>query len=426
MELGYSKNGGVVRICWMEMGSFRPELHVAQQSRREKLRVAHHLQDLEQNPDLVHVRNVNNAHNLLYDPYSSEIINLSTKSNLLSAHRDIMDATQIVAGEDAAPFPSWSLPLSSNSNNNIIINALSKSPIEPQNYGNWVASYASGSTVSNNIFGEVSNNISSAYPQSLKPGYNIGFHQDHNMRAMEAQNMRASDGGNNNNNNKPALLAAAYGNESSDVLCFDNAGGAWPNRAVDSCHHQWSSGDSNPQGLSLSLSSSNPALKLPGAHQFGEGSCGSEDLHSTSTTTVSKCCGKSLQDIVGISTNINTSYRNTGPLGPFTGYATILKASKFLKPAQQLLDEFCGMSDRASGEVSTSGDALNAAAAETHELAAAAASSSTFFTYNEMSCDGGVGNSSSESIRPEFQQKKAKLLYMQEEVGSFIHSFFFF
>ncbi|KAM5560249.1 BEL1-like homeodomain protein 9 [Rosa sericea] len=29
------------------------------------------------------------------------------------------------------------------------------------------------------------------------------------------------------------------------------------------------------------------------------------------------------------------------PLGPFTGYASILKGSKFLKPAQQLLEEFC-------------------------------------------------------------------------------------
>lgn len=29
------------------------------------------------------------------------------------------------------------------------------------------------------------------------------------------------------------------------------------------------------------------------------------------------------------------------PLGPFTGYALILKGSRFLKPAQQLLEELC-------------------------------------------------------------------------------------
>lgn len=33
--------------------------------------------------------------------------------------------------------------------------------------------------------------------------------------------------------------------------------------------------------------------------------------------------------------------RNSVPLGPFTGYASILKGSRFLKPAQQLLEELC-------------------------------------------------------------------------------------
>ncbi|KAK8662505.1 hypothetical protein V6N13_092078 [Hibiscus sabdariffa] len=31
------------------------------------------------------------------------------------------------------------------------------------------------------------------------------------------------------------------------------------------------------------------------------------------------------------------------PLGPFTGYASVLKSSRFLKPAQQILDEFLGL-----------------------------------------------------------------------------------
>jgi hypothetical protein len=413
----------------MEMGSFRPELHVAQQSRRDKLRgpqtsgaPPQHLQDFPDhfehprlNPDLVQVRNVNNA-NLLYDPAAySEMV------------RQQID--------NPSPFPNWSLPVSS-------------SPIEPQNCGNWkgsqsqsqsqsqqsfdwVVNYASGDS---NVFGEVSN--ISAYPQYLKPGYNglknnqsgtedrvqlkhfttsSPLYQNSLQDAFTSasmvdhqQNMR----GGNNNNHKLALLPP-YANQPSDVLCFD------------SCH-QWSGGDqlgdsSNPQGLSLSLSSSNPALKLPVA-QFG-----SEDLHSktTKSSIVSKL------PIVGISGN-STTYRNTGPLGPFTGYATILKASKFLKPAQLLLDEFCGISgskvvktcevnERTSAEVSTtSGDGFNAA--ESSEVVAIGnspgGSSSTFYTNcNEMSCEGGVGSSSSDSFRPEFQQKKAKLIYMQEEVG---------
>lgn len=35
--------------------------------------------------------------------------------------------------------------------------------------------------------------------------------------------------------------------------------------------------------------------------------------------------------------------RSLVPLGPFTGYASILMRSKFLRPAQQLLDDFCGI-----------------------------------------------------------------------------------
>ncbi|KAJ6317723.1 hypothetical protein OIU76_013294 [Salix suchowensis] len=31
------------------------------------------------------------------------------------------------------------------------------------------------------------------------------------------------------------------------------------------------------------------------------------------------------------------------PLGPFTGYASILNSSRFLKPAQQILDDICGV-----------------------------------------------------------------------------------
>ncbi|XP_058739688.1 BEL1-like homeodomain protein 9 [Vicia villosa] len=38
--------------------------------------------------------------------------------------------------------------------------------------------------------------------------------------------------------------------------------------------------------------------------------------------------------------------RNTVPLGPFTGYASVLKGSRFLKPAQQLLDEMCDVGAR--------------------------------------------------------------------------------
>ncbi|XP_048324369.1 BEL1-like homeodomain protein 8 isoform X2 [Ziziphus jujuba] len=253
------------------------------------------------------------------------------------------------------------------------------------------------------------------------------------------------------------VLLPNFVNQSTG-LRFDNAAAA-----VD--HHQWSEGelgfnigkkideeyrnvvtDSNPpQGLSLSLSS-NPPSKLPATHFDGCGG-GSEDLHSRSMKSGYLCSipkpsiiskaggGKSLQDIVGISSA--NAYRNTGPLGPFTGYATILKSSKFLKPAQQLLDEFCcitvgskrfetggDLSERISREVSVSASAsasVDAMDAIETEIVGkgnnSCASSSTFYGSNEFSGDGtGVGSISSESFRPEYQQKKAKLLYMQEEV----------
>ncbi|XP_040992696.1 uncharacterized protein LOC121239506 isoform X1 [Juglans microcarpa x Juglans regia] len=519
------------------MSRFRPEFHVAQQSRRDKLRVPqgsnalHHLEDfpdnLEQlpdnlrlNPDLVHVRNVNNA-SLLYDPavYSQEMSNFSMKSNVLLAQRDAMvhqgiDATQIGrpinVAEDHVPF--------ANSSHTISFNPLPKAgTLEPQNCGYWkslgsqqssctdwmVNTYASDSvgsesnTPSPMFFGEVSN--ISAYPQYMKPSYNAFQNfsssknpcskissQDRHKHSTSAllnqsslqdtftsssirtqemassiqQNIRGTARGAWAEGGNELALLPTYGNQ-SDVICFDNAG-AWTNRSVENCHH-WSgelglnvetsdgelrnvvSTDSNPQCLSLSLSS-NPSSKIPVA-RFGEG-CVPEDLDSRTTVledprdsktvksgylcSVSKPsmsstgCGRSLQDMVGgISTN---TYQNTGPLGPFTGYATILKSSKFLEPAQQLLDELCGitgskhgktfeLSGRTSGEVSPSGDALNATETEVGARANnSGGSSSTFYASNDISGDGrGVGTSTCESFRPE-RQRKAKLVYMQEEI----------
>ncbi|XP_035541369.1 uncharacterized protein LOC108990328 isoform X2 [Juglans regia] len=519
------------------MSRFRPEFHVAQQSRRDKLRVPqgsnalHHLEDfpdnLEQlpdnlrlNPDLVNVRNVNNA-SLLYDPavYSQEMSNFSMKSNVLLEQRDAMvhqgiDATQIGrpinVAEDHVPF--------ANSSHTISFNPLPKAgTLEPQNCGYWKSlgsqqssctdwmmnTYASDSvgsesnTPSPMFYGEVSN--ISAYPQYMKHSYNAfqNFSSSKNpcskissqdrhkhstsaalnqsslldtftssirtqeMASSVQQNIRGTARGAWAEGGNELALLPAYGNQ-SDVICFDNSG-AWTNRSVENCHH-WSgqlglnvetsdgelrnvvSTDSNPQGLSLSLSS-NPSSKIPVA-RFGEG-CVPEDLDSRTTVledprdsktvksgylcSVSKPsmsstgCGRSLQDMVGgISTN---TYQNTGPLGPFTGYATILKSSKFLEPAQQLLDELCGitgskhgktfeLSGRTSGEVSPSGDALNATETEVGARANnSGGSSSTFYASNDISGDGrGVGTSTCESFRPEYRQRKAKLVYMQEEI----------
>ncbi|KAL6510935.1 hypothetical protein OROGR_022059 [Orobanche gracilis] len=46
---------------------------------------------------------------------------------------------------------------------------------------------------------------------------------------------------------------------------------------------------------------------------------------------------------ISMETQAFSTHRNPSPLGPFTGYATILRSSKFLRPAQILLEEPCGV-----------------------------------------------------------------------------------
>ncbi|CAL0302673.1 unnamed protein product [Lupinus luteus] len=78
-----------------------------------------------------------------------------------------------------------------------------------------------------------------------------------------------------------------------------------------------------------------------------------QNLSNSSEMMVFKPEPLSLSLSSHINNNNNTQYpygygsneafsRNTVPLGPYTGYAMILKGSRFLKPAQQLLEEVCG------------------------------------------------------------------------------------
>lgn len=50
--------------------------------------------------------------------------------------------------------------------------------------------------------------------------------------------------------------------------------------------------------------------------------------------------------------------RSSVPLGPFTGYASILKGSRFLKPAQQLLEELCDVGRGVYGEKVVATDSI--------------------------------------------------------------------
>ncbi|PHT37623.1 BEL1-like homeodomain protein 9 [Capsicum baccatum] len=82
-------------------------------------------------------------------------------------------------------------------------------------------------------------------------------------------------------------------------------------QSVTIAHNNNSNSNTNGQGnLSLSLSS---------LHHASSSTANNNDLSSKSITTTTNCV----------------------PLGPFTGYSLILKRSKFLKPAQILLEELC-------------------------------------------------------------------------------------
>ncbi|KAL3531764.1 hypothetical protein ACH5RR_005285 [Cinchona calisaya] len=100
----------------------------------------------------------------------------------------------------------------------------------------------------------------------------------------------------------------------------------------ESSNHNNNSNNNNSnrcggQGLSLSLSS----------HHHSQ---------QTSTTLPLELNLQQRYDSSMYSGKISTTCnellsRSSVPLGPFTGYASILKGSRFLKPAQQLLEELC-------------------------------------------------------------------------------------
>ncbi|KAF5751558.1 hypothetical protein HS088_TW02G00573 [Tripterygium wilfordii] len=95
------------------------------------------------------------------------------------------------------------------------------------------------------------------------------------------------------------------------------------------------------------------------------------------------------------------SFNGTGPLGPFTGYATILKSSRFLKPAQEILNEFCNINIDGSRVMlmEQSEDHASISASIALEMAEREAKA--------VGCE--------DPHKVDFQQNKAKLQYLQEE-----------
>ncbi|KAL9322749.1 hypothetical protein ACSQ67_010802 [Phaseolus vulgaris] len=462
------------------MSSLRPESHVAQQIRREKLRIQNSSQPLHEFPnnleplslqpgfnnfDLLHVRNVRNA-NMLDEPvvYSLEMPNFSTSLNPLSAPKNALEYHQ----EIGAAEPSNRLMMNqygSFSHSMPAIHSSHKEQCEIRNLGNWrnsapqqgsdwFVNYASNA---NSFLPSELNNVSSYNelmdvqcsnasdeisgreiqkqlgvlhnpPPPPSPLYQNAFqdivkstsisaHTRQDMTSLMQQNDHSIWVG---GASEVELQQPSYGNQSNPVRF------GWTNRAIDNIPS-----DSLPQSLSLSLSSNAQPKPSVSQHEQGSTSEYPRCLKYMKPSIVSRDCAKSVQDTVGMPSKSTMSYRSVGPLGPFTGYATILKSSRFLRSVQQLLDEiFClsgakfaksyDVSERVSPEVSASTSADTVTVNETGVTAKGSNSgSSSTMLYNlskENSADLGVGSSFDLSSRPDYQQKKAKLLYMQEEV----------
>uniref|UniRef100_A0A6N2L6H2 POX domain-containing protein n=1 Tax=Salix viminalis TaxID=40686 RepID=A0A6N2L6H2_SALVM len=344
-------------------------MYVAQQSRRDKLRDRQsltsdqHFDDCPNSlegisvhpglsPDLVNVQNIRSA-NMIYDStmFSSEMLNFATSSHALSAPKvSIVDQKlgavplnrpilieessftggSVVGGRNQKPMFAGEV----SSNNARLSNiSTSRQNLMPSYIGNQNLQLPS---TLRNTFGEISSEDSIKQLKVMMQSPSPPPYQNALQDVIPSGCFRSRM--------NERVLHPSYVTEST-ASHFDNNGSTWMSRPLED-YHLWSTGelglvertrdretrtvpgDANTQGLSLSLLSINPPSEAE-ATQFGE-EYASEHLQSK---------GKSIHDIVGTSTHA-IGNNSTAPLGPFTGYATILKSSKFLNPAQQLLEEF--------------------------------------------------------------------------------------
>lgn len=535
----------------METRTHRPDMHVVQQSRRDKLRVQNisssssqylgdysgnsehwSLQNQGPNMDLAQLPSCRYG-NISYEQtvLSSEMLNFGSDSqSLVPQKNDGVTVNQessssppsnkqVVVGGDNAQFSNLSQPVSSNFNHFVNVSG------DPQNcsstwksvgssqqiicdWNNVAANYSSGlaaggnASVSPMAVGESSpaflpSGVPVSATSSLKAGY-FKYHEaqssltntssvipgqygqkhfedmqfssssllrnsiqevtsasciETKMTSLPLQNTRESGRGSWLDSRSELHLLPTYGDHHSNVLCVNGDSGL-VNRAVEECH-QWN-GEferevqaatqneiSNTQALSLSLSSVSPSKthfgpvgnhhNVSGNLNCGiDGMSGLRPLRSDYLCSSSKQLSKMLESAScqdNVIRNSTLTHLNVVPFGPFTGYATILKSSRFLKPAQQLLNELCNFSGHSAltvseltkkvlDEVCLSNDAINDAATCPDGSMAGDCNglSSTLFGSNA----GGVCSSNESYLRSEYQQTRVKLLYMQDEVTEVI------
>ncbi|KAK2988804.1 hypothetical protein RJ640_004106, partial [Escallonia rubra] len=471
----------------MEMSNLRAESHVAQQRRRDKLRIQQnsdpsaHIEDytacLEQlsvhpqglSSDFIQLRSNVKYGTVSYDPtmLSSDMLNYVTKdSHVLLAENDASYQSGAAAQPDGNfSFANISHPLPSNTLNptarvtggdpeNWI--EINQNPVymKPSGYGEMQFHHSDTSNQNSQKHYVDQTTLCNSSPFCQNTLQEVVTSATIGPSGLAVANLRdvghRSWAGGGNNSNELVLLTT--NGDLSNPSLINNVS-SWTNRPVDGFHEYGSlankgireRGTAVTQALSLSLSS----VQTSKIDTFGErddfedirprtgvlndppGSKTSKSDYvcpnSCKASIGSKVFGSSTrQNILGTST---LTHQSTGPLGPFTGYATILKCSKYLKPTQQLLDEFCGgtrsepiklsevYSQKNSEECTIAGDGRRAVDSLVGSKGGdSGASSSTYYGSNEISGDVRGRSSSAECYRPEYRQKKATLLYMQEEV----------
>ncbi|XP_047939804.1 BEL1-like homeodomain protein 8 [Salvia hispanica] len=345
------------------MNSLRPELHIAQQSRRDKLRI-------QQDTYFPHDA-------LSYD--ASEMINFSVNPGPLKRPEEAPFPTT-----DAQYFSTW------------------------KTSQDWVANHTS-----------IYNSTNPISALNVKPDY-LGYDQElhpslPNSDSSLYQNIALQD-----------LEFASLRHKSSGET---GLGGPWLVGGNGSS--QWC-GEldftrSNAQALSLSLSS----VPRPKVHETqiaerglqARGVCGSSN-DQDSRTWKPEMLLPPIHQNVSSSSRIHgaqgLTHRNPGPLGPFTGYATILRSSRFLRPAQQMLEELCCIAGPKDVEICDVSDEILeevrvSSEGDTNDNDCAMGA----FVFNGSSGksqEAGGTSCSLDAQRPENHQRKAKLLFMKDEV----------
>ncbi|GFQ02675.1 bel1-like homeodomain protein 8 [Phtheirospermum japonicum] len=376
----------------MDMNTFRPEIHVAQQSRRDKLR----FHNASSNPPNHHFgvydnsNNMNNTHqqlsaaNLSYVPseFCPEINNFNHPSD-----------TVINRHDPQSYFSTW------------------KSIGSQSTTGNcWVSANSNITNQTPGFVGEGQLPCSST-ALDVKPYTNLGYQDLHSSQSSDYYHSALQE-----------LVST------SSVRSFVPVSSLRQKSSEETSHGPWvvnggellllpayadhlglkgpddfaaAKENSNAQALSLSLSS----VPSPKVH---ETQVAERDNDMVQDFRIPKITGNARQDVAGTQVLAN---RNLGPLGPFTGYATILKSSKFLRPAQILLEELCGVGRPKNVGICEEPDKVLL-----EEIRVSGEGVGNGIDPAGMKAMAGDSSGWMDSYRPENLQKKAKLLYMQDEV----------